>query len=354
MYRFKDNELFRIDMKHIVDASPSLTDFSLALTQLAEVIMARSVVDCQTKLGRLYGRPLLRNRKPCPFAVLGLGKFGGRELGYASDIELLFVYGGEGSTNGKTKLENSEYFERLVQELLQWIEAKQEGIFHLDVRLRPHGGKSSLANVFEAGRDYCSPTGYAAPFERQALIKLRHIVGDVSLGRQMEAHRDSFVYGTDPWDIPGAVELRRQQLRQMVKPGQVNLKYSAGGLIDIEYAVQYLQVIHGHDHPSLRTPNTLQALAALVKEGLVSRTDGEMLRKAYIFTRILIDGLRMVRGNAKDLVLPPPDSEEFISLARRVGYTTDDWRACARHLQADIAHHMQVTSEFFTQHFGIL
>jgi glutamate-ammonia-ligase adenylyltransferase len=352
--RFKDNELFRIDMKHIVDASPSLTDFSLALTQLAEVIMARSVVDCQTKLGRLYGRPLLRNRKPCPFAVLGLGKFGGRELGYASDIELLFVYGGEGSTNGKTKLENSEYFERLVQELLQWIEAKQEGIFHLDVRLRPHGGKSSLANVFEAGRDYCSPTGYAAPFERQALIKLRHIVGDVSLGRQMEAHRDSFVYGTDPWDIPGAVELRRQQLRQMVKPGQVNLKYSAGGLIDIEYAVQYLQVIHGHDHPSLRTPNTLQALAALVKEGLVSRTDGEMLRKAYIFTRILIDGLRMVRGNAKDLVLPPPDSEEFVSLARRVGYTTDDWRACARHLQADIAHHMRATREFFTQHFGIL
>jgi glutamate-ammonia-ligase adenylyltransferase len=352
--RFKDNELFRIDMKHIVDASPSLTDFSLALTQLAEVIMARSVVDCQTKLGRLYGHPLLRNRKPCSFAVLALGKFGGRELGYASDIELLFVYGGEGSTNGKTKLENSEYFERLVQELLQWIEAKQEGIFHLDVRLRPHGGKSSLANVFEAGRDYCSPTGYAAPFERQALIKLRHIVGDVSLGRQMEAHRDSFVYGTDPWDIPGAVELRRQQLRQMVKPGQVNLKYSAGGLIDIEYAVQYLQVMHGHDHPNLRTPNTLQALAALAKEGLVSRTDGEMLRKSYIFTRILIDGLRMVRGNAKDLVLPPADSEEFVSLARRVGYTTDDWRACARHLQADIAHHMQATREFFTQHFGSL
>ncbi len=352
--RFKDNELFRIDMKHIVDASPILTDFSLALTQLAEVIMARSLIDCRTKLGRLYGRPLLRNRKPCPFAVLGLGKFGGRELGYASDIELLFVYGGEGATNGKTKLENSEYFERLVQELLQWIEAKQEGIFHVDVRLRPHGGKSSLANALEAGREYCSPTGYAAPFERQALIKLRHIVGDESLGRQMEAHRDSFVYGTDPWDIPGAVEIRRQQLRQMVKPGQVNLKYSAGGLIDIEYAVQYLQVMHGHDHPSLRTPNTLQALAELVKEGLVSRAEGETLRKAYIFTRILIDGLRMVRGNAKDLVLPPPDSEEFVSLARRVGYTTDDWRACARHLQTDIAHHMQTTRDFFSQHFGAL
>ncbi|NOT23796.1 MAG: hypothetical protein HOP22_13895 [Nitrospiraceae bacterium] len=352
--RFKDNELFRIDMKHIVDVSPSLTNFSLALTQLAEVIMARSVVDCQTKLGRLYGRPLLQNGKPCPFAVLGLGKFGGRELGYASDIELLFVYGGEGATNGKTKLENSEYFERLVQELLQWIEAKQEGIFRVDVRLRPHGGKSSLANVFEAGRDYCSPTGSAAPFERQALIKLRHIVGDATLGRQMEAHRDSFVYAKDPWDIPAAVELRKQQLRQFVKPGQINVKYGVGGLIDIEYAVQYLQVMHGHDHPNLRTPNTLQALAGLIKEGLVSRTDGEGLRKAYVFIRILVDGLRMVRGNTKDLVLPPPDSEEFVSLARRVGYTTDDWRACARHLQADIAHHMQTSQVFFSQRFGNL
>ena len=116
--------------------------------------------------------------------------------------------------------------------------------------------------------------------------------------------------------------------------------------------MQYLQLIHGHNHPSLRTTNTLEALAALVKAGLVSCTDGENLQKAYVFTRILIDGLRMVRGNAKDLVLPPPDSEEFVSLARRVGYTTDDWRACARHLQTDIAHHMQTTREFFARQFG--
>jgi glutamate-ammonia-ligase adenylyltransferase len=350
--RFKDRELFRIDMKHIVEASTSLTDFSLALTLLAEVIMARSIIDCQTKLGRLYGRPLLQNRKPCPFAVLGLGKFGGRELGYASDIEVLFVYGGQGNTNGKTKLENSEYFERLAQELLQWIEAKQEGIFHLDVRLRPHGGKGSLANAFEEVCRYYSPTGLAAPFERQSLIKLRHIAGDAILGHQLEKHRDSFVYGGDPWDIPTALDLRKQQLRQLVEPGQVNVKYGAGGLIDIEYAVQYLQVMHGHDHPSLRSPNTLQALAALVDKGLIARTDGESLRKAYVFTRTLIDGLRMVRGNAKDLVLPPPDSEEFIFLARRVGYATDDWQAGARHLQSDIEHHMTLTKNYFERTFG--
>ncbi len=352
--QFKDRELFRIDMKHIVEPSSNLPEFSLALTELAEVIMERSVADCRAKLEKTYGKPKLADKTACPFAVLGQGKLGGRELGYASDIEVLFIYEGSGKTSGKKTIENSEFFERLTQELLGWIEAKQEGIFHLDVRLRPHGGKGSLANAFEEVCRYYSPTGLAAPYERQALIKLRHIAGDAALGHRLEAYRDSFVYGGAPWDIPTALDLRKQQLQQLVKPGQVNVKYSQGGVIDIEYAVQYLQVIHGHGCPSLRTPNTLQALTALVEAGFISRADGESLRKAYVFTRTLIDGLRMVRGNAKDLVLPPPDSEEFIFLARRVGYATDDWQAGARHLQSDIEQHMGKTREFFETTFGRL
>nr|MBI3612582.1 glutamine synthetase adenylyltransferase [Nitrospirota bacterium] len=352
--RFKDRELFRIDMKHIVEPSTSLADFSLALTELAEVIVDRSLHDCQTTLHKQYGAPRLANKKPCPFAILGMGKFGGRELGYASDIEVLFVYGGQGRTSGKQGIENSEYFERLAQALLQWIEAKQEGIFHIDVRLRPHGGKGSLANPLDEIANYYSPTGLAAPFERQALIKLRHVAGDTALGKQVEAHRDRFVYGGAPWDLAVALDLRRQQLKQLVKPGTVNVKLSPGGVIDIEYAVQYLQVMHGHQHAVLRTSNTMQALAGLVEYGIVSRQDGENLRKAYFFIRMLIDGLRMVRGHAKDLVLPPNDSDEFIFLARRVGYTTEDWQAGAKHLQTDIEQHMRATKSFFEQTFGAL
>ncbi len=352
--QFKDREMFRIDIKHIVEPSSNFPDFSLALTELAEVIMERSIADCSAKLEKSYGRPRLANQRPCPFTVLGLGKFGGRELGYASDIEVLFIYGGSGSTNGKDSIENSEYFERLAQELLGWIEAKQEGIYRLDVRLRPYGGKGALANAFEEVCRYYSPTGLAAPFERQALIKLRHIAGDATLGHRLEAHRDSFVYGSAPWDISVALDLRRQQLKQLVAQGKINVKYSAGGLIDIEYAAQYLQVMYGHNHQTLRTPNTLQALAALVNEGLIARTDGAGLRKAYIFIRMLVDGLRMVRGNTKDLVLPPPDSEEFVSLARRIGYTRDNWQAGARDLQSDIEQHMTLTKTFFDRTFGAL
>jgi hypothetical protein len=82
---FKDRELFRIDMKHIVEADTTLPDFSAALTQLAEVIVDRSIKDCQANLNKLYGPPRLANKKPCPFTVLGLGKFGGGELGYACE-----------------------------------------------------------------------------------------------------------------------------------------------------------------------------------------------------------------------------------------------------------------------------
>ena len=130
--------------------------------------------------------------------------------------------------------------------------------------------------------------------------------------------------------LAAALELRRQQIAQLVKPGQVNLKHSHGGIVTIEYAIQYLQLMHGHKNPRLRTPNTLQALAALIDGGLIPSSTGEDLRKAYLFIRMLIDGLRMVRGNTKDLVLPPPESDEFIFLARRVGYMTDDWQAGAR------------------------
>jgi glutamate-ammonia-ligase adenylyltransferase len=98
----------------------------------------------------------------------------------------------------------------------------------------------------------------------------------------------------------------------------------------------------------------MRALTALVDSGIVTRQDGENLRKAYLLIRMLIDGLRMVRGNAKDRVLPPSDSDEFVFLARRVGYTTDDWQAGARHLQTDIEHHMKQTREFFERTFGKL
>jgi glutamate-ammonia-ligase adenylyltransferase len=348
--RFKDQELFRIDMKHLLDRETSLPDFSLALTNLAEIILEQAVHDCSASLARRHGAPRL-GRRPCPFAIFAMGKFGGRELGYASDIEVLFVYGGQGRTSGRQPLDHSEYYERLVYLLLQWIESKQEGIFRLDVRLRPHGGKGLLANTVDELCRYYSPSGLAAPFERQALTKLRFVCGDPALGRRVETHRDAFVYSGQPWDLAAALSLRRQQIRELVEPGRVNVKYSPGGIVDIEYTAQYLQVMHGHAIPDLRTPNTLEALAEAERLRILPAREAHALHEAYLFLRSVIDALRIVRGHAKDLVLPDTGSDEFIFLARRMGYTEDDWQGGANKLAADIARHMKEALTIYTRRF---
>ena len=350
--QYKDRELFRIDMKHLLEPASTLPDFSRALTNLAETVVEQAVRDSQALLSRAHGTPKLVSAAPCPFAVFGMGKFGGKELGYASDIEVLFVYGGPGRTSGRRPLDHSEYYERLVQDILQRIEAKQEGIFHVDVRLRPHGGKGLLANRLDELHRYYSPSGLAAPFERQALIKLRCVAGDATLGRRVEAHRDAYVYSSAHWDLPAALDLRQRQLKELVERGTTNVKYSPGGIVDIEYAVQYLQLMHGHARPELRTPNTLDALTALEAQRFLDARDAAMLRDAYLFLRKLIDALRIVRGHAKDLVLPDVQVDEFIFLARRLGYTAEEWRAGAARLAADIARHMEGARTFFTERFG--
>jgi len=348
---FKDREMFAIDMQHLWDPKISLIDFSTALTDLAGAIVDQAVAISRDVLIQKHGRPRLENGWESPFAVFGLGKFGGREMGYASDIEVMFVYGGPGRTDGNDPVENSLYFERLCQEILHQIEARQEGIFHLDLRLRPDGSKGPLAVSLDRFRSYYRAEGEAAPFERQALIKLRWVAGDPALGREVETHRDRFVYGGEPWARADALHLRRRQIQELVGPGTVNVKVGAGGLIDIEYAVQYFQILNGRNHPELRTPNTEEGLGLLHRRGLISKNDYERLRGAYLFLRTLIDGLRMVRGNARDLVLPEPASEEFKFLARRLGYHDGDWKKSAGALAADIRRHMKNADRFFTDHF---
>jgi len=117
--------------------------------------------------------------------------------------------------------------------------------------------------------------------------------------------------------------MRQRQLRHLVTGGSFNAKYSPGGLIDVEYLVQGLQITHGRRDASLRLTNTRQAMAALAAAGHFTATDHTRLRRAHTFLRWLIDALRVVRGNTKDLTVPEPDSEEFAFLARRLRFGND-------------------------------
>jgi glutamate-ammonia-ligase adenylyltransferase len=347
---FKDEQVLLIDMKHLLDPAVTLERFSLALTDLAEAVVAEALFLCHARLVDEHGRPLAADGRECPVAVLGLGKFGGREMGYASDIELLVVYEGPGATE-KSGIENGLFFEELVRGLTDLIAAREEGIFHVDLRLRPHGGKGSLASPLQAVPAYYRPGGEAAPFERQALIKLRRVAGDEALGREVEGHRDGFVWSDAPWDRANALHLRERQARELVPVGRFSVKYSEGALVEVEYSVQYLQIQHGRDHPDLRTPSTLEALERLRSLGFLGEDEHRDLHDAYVFWRRVADALRMVHGNARDLLLPADGSEALGILARRLGYPGAGWREAGAALAADVARHRDRVRAFFTRRF---
>jgi glutamate-ammonia-ligase adenylyltransferase len=346
---FKDETMLLADMKRLLDPGVSLESFSRALTDLAEAVLEEALAACRERQVAGHGRPR-RDGDECPVAFLGLGKFGGAEMGYASDVELLIVYGGAGTTE-RTGIENGQFFEHVVHSLTEMIEAREGGIFHLDLRLRPHGAKGPLATPFAALRDYYRPGGDAHPFERQALVKLRFVAGDEPLGRAVEAFRDAYVWGDEPWDLAAALHLRDRQVRELVAPGRFNVKYSAGALVDVEYAAQYLQVLHGRSRPELRTPSTLVALDRLRDCGLLDAEEHGALGAAYRFWRQVADGLRMERGDARDLLLPEEGSEELRFLARRLGYGGTDWQAGARALADDVRRHREWVSAFFARRF---
>ncbi|MBN2388125.1 MAG: hypothetical protein JXB85_14000 [Anaerolineales bacterium] len=320
---FKDREMFRIDMRHILGHTREFDEFSEELTDLAEVLVNATYHLAAEDLRSVHGTPLLVDGAVSQMAVFALGKCGGRELGFASDIELMFIYTGDGKTAGPQVIASAEFHERVVHDFLNAVLAKRKGIFEIDLQLRPYGKAGSLAVSLEAFQRYFAPGGPAWAYERQALVKLRPIAGDQDLGEQISALRDGFVYTGEPFDVSAMRAMRERQLRHLVSGGTFNAKYSPGGLVDIEYLVQGLQISHGAGDPSLRSTNLRAAMAGLHAAGHLSSEEYTRLRKAHTFMRWLIDSLRVVRGDAQDVSLPPYESEEFSFLARRLLYGND-------------------------------
>ena len=232
----------------------------------------------------------------------------------------MFIYEGNGRTTGERGITTAEFYEKLVELFVAAIRARREGIFEIDLQLRPYGKAGSLSVSLDAFRRYFGPGGPAWAYERQALVKLRRVAGDEILGAEIASLRDEYVYTGESFDVTAMRAMRERQVRHLVSGGTFNLKYSQGGLVDVEYLVQGLQITHGRDLPELRQTNTREAMAALAQAGILSAEDYTRLRKAHTFLRWLIDSLRVVRGNAKDVTVPAENSEEYAYLARRMRF----------------------------------
>jgi glutamate-ammonia-ligase adenylyltransferase len=314
--RFRDREIFRADLRSILGLSRGQDEFSAELAAVAEVVLEAAYgLALEEAAARHFQGD--KDRIP-PSALCALGKFGGRELGFASDLEVMIVHDDRATPIAGKGKSTGACFDSAAAALRGILGSREGHAFELDFRLRPYGRAGSPATSISTFLDYYRAGGPAWGYERQALIKLRVIAGDPALGREIEAHRDLFVYGPEPLDLESSRRMRRLQVEQLVLPGTISAKYSPGALVDVEYFVQALQIVHGSRDPVLRSPNTLEALAALGAAGWLDAGKMAALRTSYRFFRLLIDALRVVRDHPKDLTVPAFGTEDFLLLSRRM------------------------------------
>lgn len=342
--RYKDEEMFRLDLAHLVHVSVTFQDFSEQLSFLAEASIAKVIELVATDLFKKH-KMEYEGEKHCGFAVVALGKFGGREIGYASDLELGLIY-----QEDEEFPSQQDFFDRLVKLISKHYKAKTDGIFELDLRLRPYGIDGPMSASLRSWERYYRLDGAAHDIERQALTRMRPIFGDKALCNKLVKLRNEILYQGFLPDRSEFLRLRQSQVDSHVKTGLVNAKYSPGGLVELEYTLQFLQLEHGKELEELRNPNQLHVLENLLSQKLIRPTEFEKLYNAYAFQRRLINALRMVRGNAKDLVLPEIESEEGSFLARRLGYVPDKDGRFGR-FENDLVEHFHTVEVFYNAYF---
>ena len=290
------------------------------LSAVAEVCLARGFELVRAALAERHGEARGEDGSPVGLAVLGLGKLGGRELGYASDLDVLFVYAAEGESDGERPLPHVEYMTRLAQRLMGGLHTMHPAgrLYEVDTRLRPSGSKGLLVSSLAGWTRYHQES--ARLWERQALTRLRPVAGDPALGARAAAVASAFAYaGVDAAELAAAMTAMRDKIERETAgaASPVDLKAGRGGLIDIEFASQYLQLVLGPEEPQLRTPSTLEALRAAVR--LVPDLAGHcaLLADAYLYLRRIEHRIRIVHDASAQRL--PADAVELDKLARRLG-----------------------------------
>ena len=347
---FKDWYTYLADLEHILGPDEGLPLLNNRLTDIAELVVGEAFRIAWDHLAGIHGIPQTVARLPAVYAVFGLGKFGGRALGYASDIELMTLFRDAGETGGPRKVSNTEFFTSLVQSASLIIESKQEGIYRVDLRLRPHGAGGPLAVRLNQFITYYRDE--ASSLEKLALARMRTVAGDAEFGAQVERLRDTILYEGGGIDIDELVKLRKIQAGKYDSTEGPNVKYGPGGLVDLEYCVQTLQVMDGGNKPELRTPYMSDVFSRLMELGTLDRKTAGSLERNYIFLRRLLNALRMLRGNALDLYLPRRGTSEFFHLARRMGYREENGISAEEQLWIDFQKNTALVRNFVENQLG--
>lgn len=327
--RFRRRELLRIYL-HDIRRAHTLVETTEELSNLADAILDYALSLARQDLDNRYGAPLRDERgriATAEFCVVALGKLGSCELNYASDIDLLFVYSDDGTTAGSSesaKLSNREYFVRLSETISKLVgqPAGEGAAYRVDLRLRPHGRDGALACSFEEAVKYYRTSAQA--WERQALIRSRAAAGSSSLFTRFAEAVQLQIYRSDVSvkDALASVRLAKQKIDRSVatRNAGFNVKLQRGGIREIEFIAQALQLAHGARDEWLRVAHTLISLGRLADRNLISQPERSELSDAYVFLRTLEHRLQMEQGLQTHTV---PQTEPQGSLvARRMGFST--------------------------------
>jgi len=329
--RFRMRQLLRVIINDIVRERP-LEEVTRDISRIADAALEAALELSVKRLSNRFGKPLDSRGEPATCTLFAMGKLGGEELNYSSDIDLMMVYSAEGETvGGKNAITNAEYHARLINEIIRLLSAhSEEGTgWRIDLRLRPEGATGPLAKSLASTLAYYDTQGRT--WERQALIKVRAVAGNPSLGRTFRQNIQDFVYRKylSFAEISEIKSLKRRiERRSRAAAAGLDIKAGPGGIRDIEYTIQFLQLLNGGDLPEIRQRNTLNALAALEKHGCLTDQEYRVLDDSYRFLRKVEHRLQLVADLQTHRI---PESETArIRLARRMGHTDpalgDPWR----------------------------
>lgn len=286
--RFQQRAVLRVAVADVTQSMPLMV-VSDRLTDIAELVLAAALDMAWAQMTARFGRPVLADTGKCAqFAVIAYGKLGGIELGYGSDLDLVFLYDGlaEQVTDGKRSLSHQAFFLRLAQRLIHILSTRTRAgrAYEVDMRLRPSGQSGLLVSHIDAYGAYQRDAAWT--WEHQALTRARFVAGDATLGKSFTRLR-SEVLGRqrDNAQLRGQVTAMRDKMRASLdcsKAGQLDVKQMPGGLIDIEFMAQYAVLRHAHACPELLLfTDNIRVLETLESGGIVDYDTTKTLVSVY-------------------------------------------------------------------------
>ena len=321
LHSFKNAQLLRVGARDIL-GKEDVAATTAALSNVAQVCLEQIAQRESARLIPKLGQPQRDSGEPCGLVIVAMGKFGGGEISYHSDLDIIFLYEEEGYTVATSRTasptSNQHFFSQLGQKIIKTATflGPYGRLYDIDARLRPTGKSGSLATSLpEFSRYYASGEGQL--WERQALCRARVVYGspEATAAAKEAIAKAAFDHPFGADDVRAIREMRKR-MEETASPS--NLKRGAGGIVDIEFAVQLLQLKYGRDNPQLRIPATFDALAALEEAGHLSADDARFFCNSYRLLRRVESRLRLIYGSSRDDLPTEPDERD--KLARQLGY----------------------------------